>query len=79
MRKATMGVRLCIPASWRVASVAVISGTGIKEMNAANASQYFTEASGLPDFMIYKLSRLSRGTDWIKMAGFFDNNWGTIR
>jgi hypothetical protein len=31
-----------------VASVAVISGTGIKGMQAANANQYFAGASGFP-------------------------------
>ena len=58
-----------------VASVAVICGTGIKGMNAANANQYFAGASGFPDFMIYRLQMLQNGTGEIKMAGFFDNNW----
>ena len=58
-----------------IASVAVISGTGIKGMNAANANQYFAGASGFPDFMIYKLTMIDLGTDGIKMAGFFDNSW----
>jgi pimeloyl-ACP methyl ester carboxylesterase len=57
------------------ASVAVISGSGIKGMNAASANQYFAGASGFPDFMIYKSSMLESGTGGIKMAGFFDNKW----
>jgi hypothetical protein len=57
------------------ASVAAISGSGIKGMNAANANQYFAGASGFPDFMIYKLSMLKSGSGEVKMAGFFDNNW----
>jgi hypothetical protein len=58
-----------------VASVAVISGTGIKGMNAANANQYFAGASGFPDFMIYRLNMLVTGAEKVKMAGFFDNDW----
>jgi len=57
------------------ASVGVISGSGIKGMNAANANQYFAGASGFPDFMIYKLSMLNSGVNEVKMAGFFDNKW----
>ena len=58
-----------------IASVAVIGGTGIKGMQAANANQYFAGASGFPDFMIYRLAMLNNGSSEIKMAGFFDNNW----
>jgi dienelactone hydrolase len=58
-----------------IASVAVISGTGVKGMKAANANQYFAGASGFPDFMIYRLGMLQSGTGDIKMAGFYDNNW----
>jgi hypothetical protein len=58
-----------------IASVAVITGSGIKGMEGANANQYFAGASGFPDFMIYKLSMLVSGTNEIKMAGFFDNDW----
>lgn len=58
-----------------IASVGVISGTGIKGMNAAIANQYFAGASGFPDFMIYKLSMLKNGASEVQMAGFFDNEW----
>jgi len=57
------------------ASVAVIGGTGIKGMEAANANQYFAGASGFPDFMIFRFRMLQSGTNEIKMAGFFDNDW----
>jgi len=39
----------------------VISGTGIKGMNAAIANQYFAGASGFPDFMIFTLDMLKSG------------------
>lgn len=58
-----------------IASVAVISGTGLKGMKAANANQYFAGASGFPDFMIFRLNMLLSGTSEIKMSGFFDNDW----
>lgn len=58
-----------------VASVGVISGTGVKGMKAANANQYFAGASGFPDFMIYKLGMLRSGTNEVVMTGFFDNQW----
>ena len=58
-----------------IASVAVICGTGVKGMQAANANQYFAGASGFPDFMIFRLNMLLSGTSEIKMAGFFDNDW----
>ena len=57
------------------ASVAVIAGSGIKGMQAANANQYFAGASGFPDFMIYSIDMLHEGTKHLKSAGFFDNNW----
>jgi hypothetical protein len=58
-----------------VASVSVVSGSGILGMKAANANQYFAGASGFPDFMIFKLNMLKSGKDELKMAGFFDNDW----
>ena len=56
-------------------SVAVVSGSGIKGMLAANANQYFAGGSGFPDFMIFKLGMLVAGAKEIQMVGFFDNNW----
>ncbi|MDQ3277838.1 MAG: alpha/beta hydrolase-fold protein [Bacteroidota bacterium] len=60
------------------ASVGVISGSGVKGMNAANANQYFAGASGFPDFMIYSLEMLQSGPSQVKMAGFYDHNWKLV-
>jgi predicted esterase len=60
------------------ASVAVISGTGLKGMHAATANQYFAGGSGFPDFMIFSLDMLQQGAQGIKWAGFFDNNWKLV-
>lgn len=57
------------------ASVGVVSGSGLKGMNGANANQYFAGASGFPDFMIFSLDMLQAGVGGVKLAGFFDNNW----
>lgn len=59
----------------KVASVAVVSGTGLKGLNAANANQYFAGASGFPDYMIFSLEMLKSGAKGIKAAGFFDMKW----
>lgn len=56
-------------------AVAVISGTGVKGMNAANANQYFAGGSGFPDFMIFRLAMLKDGSNAIESVGFFDNEW----
>ncbi|MDB5276220.1 MAG: alpha/beta hydrolase [Ferruginibacter sp.] len=58
-----------------ITSVAVISGTGLKGMQAASANQYFAGASGFPDFMIYDIDMLQSGAHGVKMAGFFNNEW----
>ncbi|HWK07434.1 MAG TPA: alpha/beta hydrolase-fold protein [Puia sp.] len=58
-----------------VTSVAVIGGSGLKGMEAANANQYFAGASGFPDFMLFRLDMLQAGSSGVKMAGFFDNDW----
>jgi len=56
-------------------SVAVITGTGLKGMQAANANQYFAGASGFPDYMIFRLGMLQTGASEVLMAGFFGNDW----
>jgi pimeloyl-ACP methyl ester carboxylesterase len=59
-------------------SVAVIAGTGMKGMQAANANQYFAGASGFPDYMIFRLQMLQSGAPGVLMAGFFGNDWKWI-
>ncbi|MPR33375.1 alpha/beta hydrolase-fold protein [Salmonirosea aquatica] len=58
-----------------VASVAVVSGTGLIGMQAANANQYFSGGSGFPDFMIFTNDMLRSGVTGVKMAGFYNNDW----
>lgn len=58
-----------------ITSVAVITGTGLKGMQATNANQYFAGASGFPDFMVFGLEMLRNGSKGVKLAGFYDNDW----
>ncbi|WP_315822894.1 alpha/beta hydrolase-fold protein [Paraflavitalea speifideaquila] len=58
-----------------LASVAAVTGSGLKGMQAASANQYFAGASGFPDFMIFGLDMLHSGATGLKMAGFYDHNW----
>ncbi|HEY1870421.1 MAG TPA: alpha/beta hydrolase, partial [Chitinophagaceae bacterium] len=64
---------------WRQKDAALLTGvvaaTGVKGMKAAYANQYFAGGSGFPDFMIFSINMLKDGSDAIKMAGFFTNQW----
>lgn len=57
------------------ASVAVVTGTGLQGMKAANANQYFAGASGFPDFMIFDIDMVKSGSTGVKFTGFFNNQW----
>ncbi len=59
----------------KIASVAVITGTGIQGMHAADANQYFSGGSGFPDYMIFSTDLVKDGIKGLKFAGFFNNNW----
>ncbi|MFN5641668.1 MAG: alpha/beta hydrolase-fold protein [Sphingobacteriales bacterium] len=63
------------PRSDNTTAVALIGGTGIKGMRAADANQYFSGGSGFPDFMIFSLDMLKQGDKAIKAAGYFNNRW----
>jgi dienelactone hydrolase len=57
------------------ASVAVVSGTGLPGMHAAEANQYFAAGSGFPDYMIFSTEMLRHGSKGIRLAGFYGNDW----
>lgn len=59
----------------KVAAVAVIGGTGLKGMKAAEANQYFAGGSGFPDYMIFSAELLKGKETEVKTAGFYDNEW----
>jgi hypothetical protein len=58
-----------------ITSVALIGGTGVQGMQAADANQYFSGGSGFPDFMIFSLDMLIKGENGIKEVGYFNNDW----
>ncbi len=59
----------------QTASIAVISGTGLLGMHAAEANQYFAGASGFPDYMIFTADLLKGDISAMKTAGFYNNQW----
>jgi len=58
-----------------ITSIALIGGTGLQGMQAADANQYFSGGSGFPDFIIFSLDMLIKGEDGIKAVGYFNNDW----
>lgn len=59
----------------KVASVAVISGSGIIGMKAAESNQYFAAGSGYPDFTVFSAEMLISGYEGIISTGFYTNDW----
>lgn len=59
----------------KMASIAVISGSGLKGMRATEANQYLAAGSGFPDFMIFSTDLPEIGSKAVKEAGFYSNNW----
>lgn len=59
----------------KVASIAVIGGTGLQGMKATEANQYFAAGSGFPDFMLFTPAMFRDGAKGLKTAGFYGNDW----
>ena len=57
------------------AGVAVVCGSGIEGMKAADSNQYFTGGSGFPDYIIFSSQIMLQGIEGILETGFYDNNW----
>ena len=58
-----------------VASVGVITASGVEGMKAAYANHYLVNATCFPDVMIFDQHFLSRGVQSLKCAGFWGNGW----
>ena len=56
-------------------SVALIGGSGIKGMRAADANQYFAGGSGFPDFIIHGADITRKGAESLLATGFYDQRW----
>jgi poly(3-hydroxybutyrate) depolymerase len=59
----------------KIASVAVVGGSGLAGMRAADANQYFAGGSGFPDYMIFSTDLLKGDVNAVKTAGFYNNEW----
>ncbi len=59
----------------KVASVAVISGTGTEGLKAAIPNKYFVSGVGIPDIMIFSSEQYKNGIEGVKVAGYFGNDW----
>jgi len=58
-----------------VASVGIVSGTGMQGFRAANENRYFVSGSGFPDVLIFGKEAYLNGVESVKVTGFFGNDW----
>nr|WP_299486219.1 alpha/beta fold hydrolase [uncultured Allomuricauda sp.] len=57
------------------ASVGVISATGIEGMKAIYSNHYLLNGTSYPDLLLFTNDIMEYGTDAVKCAGFFGNDW----
>ncbi len=75
-----LGAYFVWPMSGTVANtISVVAGTGIEDMNAANANQYFTGGSGFADIMVFRSGMLKQGVAQVVHASFYDNQWKLVQ
>jgi len=58
-----------------IASVGVVTSTGIKGMKATYANHYLVNGTTFPDLVLFDNDLLNQGIDAVKCAGFFGNDW----
>ena len=58
-----------------VASVAVVSGTGLPGLRATDRIPYFVSGIAYPDYTIMRADVLLKRSEGVVKAGFFDNDW----
>ncbi|PCE66288.1 carboxylesterase family protein [Sediminicola luteus] len=84
--KATIGGRETLGNQWGLyfvlprpdsdtASVGVISATGTEGMKAIYSNHYLINGTTYPDLMLFSNDIMQFGTDAVKCAGFFGNDW----
>ena len=59
----------------KIASVAVVGGTGMPGMLATEPNQYFAGGSGFPDFLVFSVDMFRDGVNGVRAAGFYSNDW----
>jgi hypothetical protein len=58
------------------ALVGVVGGTGPAGMRLTDRVPYFVSGCGFPDCLVLGPETLARGAEGVRVAGFFDNQWG---
>jgi hypothetical protein len=58
-----------------VASVAVISGTGMVGLRLTERVPYFMAGVGFPDFILFGSETLTKASEGVRGAGYFGNDW----
>jgi len=61
------------------ALVGVVSGTGLVGMRLTDRVPYFVSGVGLPDCLILGAETLTKGTEGVRGAGFFGNDWSVTK
>ncbi|MCB9059064.1 MAG: prolyl oligopeptidase family serine peptidase [Calditrichae bacterium] len=59
----------------KIASVGIVSGSGIQGMRLTDSQPYLYAGHGFPDCIVFNSLILSGGEKAVKAAGFFDNDW----
>ena len=58
-----------------IASIGVVTATGISGMKSAYANHYLVNGTTFPDVLLFDQTVLSEGNSAVKCAGFFGNDW----
>jgi hypothetical protein len=70
------GLYFIVPrADSTVASIGVVTATGMEGMKAAYANHYLVNGTTFPDVVLFDETVLEQGTPAVKCAGFFGNDW----
>ncbi len=59
-----------------VASVAVVSGSGLAGLRLTERAPYFVSGVAYPDCVVFGADTLARGSGAVRVAGFFGGDWG---
>ncbi|MGX1929682.1 alpha/beta fold hydrolase [Flagellimonas sp. 2504JD4-2] len=57
------------------ASVGVVTATGVQGMKAIYSNHYLLNGTSYPDLLLFSNGIMEYGTDAVKCAGFFGNDW----
>ncbi|MGW9687096.1 carboxylesterase family protein [Flagellimonas sp. 2504JD1-5] len=57
------------------ASIGVITATGLQGMKAIYSNHYLLNGTSYPDLLLFSDDIMEYGTDAVKCAGFFGNDW----